>query len=500
MTAIAWRKKSFRKYFDGVSNWIAFHKLAHRLLEAPTVAITHLIQDEIVEWLGEIKETRARDWFRSFWTGEFGNYTNATAGYCGFNKASGIEGDWKYLRRDTIGTSGTNKRMSIKNFVPSLVQYVGDYSKRHASKIFDKVTGIHKFPSVPEVSSSMWGKVQKCQLHRLLLSAVDGPASVKAMWQRELDWFHTVEIEDGTTITELIQQYRMSGNVMGMARTGIPAITMPTLNYLKSLKEVESYVKAEEEVNQRRSNFELLFKKPDDYKVMFPMNSPEDTLDLMDSFNYIKPLHKKSGQMVWLCSCADAYQSYCCVESVILSLLFNPELEVPDIASLKQLKDRERAARANPFTAATFDAEKLKEKERQKAEKLEPNWQPTLATFSAAHASSALAKAVHIRQAVKDAVAPVTADKDKDGDAAGDVPDVDRTDAAVAAPPRGGKRIADDMIDKELQRSNPPFRLIPKVQQKGLGRRARPERPVRAKGAKPVKDAKVRCLFSCLRT
>ena len=87
----------------------------------------------------------------------------------------------------------------------------------------------------------------------------------------------------------------MSGNVMGMSRTGIPAITMPTLNYLKSLKEVESYVKAEEEVNKRRSNFELLFNKPDDYKVMFPMNSPEDTLDLMDSFNYIKPLHKKRG-------------------------------------------------------------------------------------------------------------------------------------------------------------------------------------------------------------
>ena len=146
---------------------------------------------------------------------------------------------------------------------------------------------------------------------------------------------------------------------------------------------------------------------------MFPMNSPEDTLDLMDSFNYIKPLHKKRGQMVWLCSCADAYQSYCCVESIILSLLFNPELEVPDIARMKQLKERERAARANPFTAATFDAEMLKEKarERKKAERLEPNWQPTLATFSEAHASSAVAKAMHGGQAVKRAVSPLTADR-----------------------------------------------------------------------------------------
>ena len=72
--------------------------------------------------------------------------------------------------------------------------------------------------------------------------------------------------------------------------------------------------------------------------------------------------------MVWLCTCADVYQSYCCVESVVLSMLFNPALEVPDNARLKQLKERERAAHANPFNAARFDIEKKKEKERKKAE------------------------------------------------------------------------------------------------------------------------------------
>ena len=40
-----------------------------------------------------------------------------------------------------------------------------------------------------------------------------------------------------------------------------------------------------------------------------------------------------------------------------MSLLFNPDLGVPDIARLTQLKESERAARANPFTAATFDEE-----------------------------------------------------------------------------------------------------------------------------------------------
>ena len=112
------------------------------------------------------------------------------------------------------------------------------------------------------------------------------------------------------------------------------------------------------------------------------MNVPEDTLDHMDSFNYIKQLKVKSGQMVFLCTCADAYQSFCCVESVLLSLLFNPALQVPDIARLKQLKEGERAARAYPFTIATFDLEKMKEKERKKAEKIEPNWEPTMAAES----------------------------------------------------------------------------------------------------------------------
>jgi hypothetical protein len=71
-------------------------------------------------------------------------------------------------------------------------------------------------------------------------------------------------------------------------------------------------------------------------------------------------------------------------------LLFNPDLGVPDIARLTQLKERERAARANPFTAATFEEEKLKEKQRKKAEKVAPHWKPTLATYSAPHQSSAV--------------------------------------------------------------------------------------------------------------
>ena len=46
--------------------------------------------------------------------------------------------------------------------------------------------------------------------------------------------------------------------------------------------------------------------------------------------------------MAFLCVCADAYQSYTCVEAFVLSMLFHPDLNVPDILREKQLKGRER--------------------------------------------------------------------------------------------------------------------------------------------------------------
>ena len=69
-------QKTFRKYFDSEDSFTEFHKVAHRLLEAPTVAITRMLQDMIEDWLrDELGETRAADWWREYWCGEHGNYT-----------------------------------------------------------------------------------------------------------------------------------------------------------------------------------------------------------------------------------------------------------------------------------------------------------------------------------------------------------------------------------------------------------------------------------------
>ena len=107
----------------------------------------------------------------------------------------------------------------------------------------------------------------------------------------------------------------------------------------------------------------------------------------MEHFHHIKPLAIKSGEQVFLCTCCDAYQKYCCVESTALSLLYNRELEVPDIERLKQIKDREKALLANPFNTKS-----IKEKKRQQdkaQEKAAPKWNPHMPVFASCAPGSA---------------------------------------------------------------------------------------------------------------
>ena len=160
-----------------------FHRISqdrNKLLEAPTEDIAHMVQTHIVDWLVSEKETRAASWCEKEWTGEHGNYTNASAGYVGNSKSTGCESNWIYARRDTIGTAGSNKRMSNRVWLPLLISYLEALSKRHADKILCPVTGAHLFPTEPVISglitTKLWAKLHKINVNRLLLSHVSGGA------------------------------------------------------------------------------------------------------------------------------------------------------------------------------------------------------------------------------------------------------------------------------------------------------------------------------------
>jgi hypothetical protein len=100
---------------------------------------------------------------------------------------------------------------------PSLTQYVSDNSKRHADKIL-LPTGAHRFPMLPTISTSLWVKVQKFDLMRLLLSTSTGSKFVQRQWLDDLDYFHEADTE-GKVYTDVIKEFCEAGNRMHVARS-----------------------------------------------------------------------------------------------------------------------------------------------------------------------------------------------------------------------------------------------------------------------------------------
>ena len=367
--------------------------MTHKLLEAPTEDIAHMIQAQLVVWLNHMKETRAATWFAKEWTGEHGNYTNASAGYVGNNKSTGAESHWKYLRRDTIGTAGSSKRMSIKVWLPLLHRYLEALSKRHDSKMLCPKTGFHPFPTEPVISSKLWARVHKFNVNRLMLSHVAGGAGPNKVWEDELCFFLDMhEAHPDMTFVDMLAQYHKAGKYMRVPRTSLGAIYMPTMeliNHMKRCPLIVTMEDADNHVEEALVRYETLFDQPYEFLTAYPAISPMDALEVMESFVRVTPLATKVGDMTFLCVCADAYQSYACVESLVLSMLFNPDLEVPDNLREKQLKDRERMKLANPFTTKR-PKEKTKAQEAAEA----AHWNPKFASFSAPQAGSAVAMAM----------------------------------------------------------------------------------------------------------
>ena len=89
--------------------------------------------------------------------------------------------------------------------------------------------------------------------------------------------------------------------------------------------------------------YQTLFDKPSEFRATYQAFSPDNALGVMGAFVRVTPLATKVGDMAFLCVCAVAFQSYTCVEAIVLSM-FNPgqDLNEQDTLQEKLLKDRER--------------------------------------------------------------------------------------------------------------------------------------------------------------
>ncbi len=76
----------------------------------------------------------------------------------------------------------------------------------------------------------------------------------------------------------------------------------------------------------------------------------EDKLEIMESLIRVTPMPIKSGEMVFLCNCGVAHQNYAC-EHLGLSMLWNPDMKLPDVERAEQLKVKQIKKASNLFAA-----------------------------------------------------------------------------------------------------------------------------------------------------
>ncbi len=89
-------------------------------------------------------------------------------------------------------------------------------------------------------------------------------------------------------------------------------------------------------------------------------------------------MSKKCGEMLAKCTCNDSYRKFCCVESIVFSMLFtvfSPELVVPSTERTKQLKEKSKE-KVNPFNAA--DIRKKKAEKEKSVQPVQPKWAPNI--------------------------------------------------------------------------------------------------------------------------
>ena len=267
-------------------NYNKFHQLTARLLESPTEKIMRLVQESIAVWLLSVDEKRAHIWWRTYHMGEFGNVSNASAGYIGTNMASGKEVCWRNIRRDTIGTAGTNMGMSMEIFAPSLVKCIKDMSEKHCDQILCEKTGKYKFPSAPVIEPATWKSVQKFNAMRLQLAWVEHSQAARLQWEHVTDILCEPEDADKIPYTDLVKKFHDDGHRVGIARTHITGILIPTPQFLASLEKrklYDTFEKVQEAVRPVQAKYDMLFNDTDNFLEHNPGADAEQILDIMDS-------------------------------------------------------------------------------------------------------------------------------------------------------------------------------------------------------------------------
>ena len=213
----------------------------------------------------------------------------------------------------------------------------------------------------------------------------------------------TPETEDAEplSVTEVIKKLHAEKRGVAFARNALTAINLPSSALVQHLRRkykipgssTEEIEKLETYMDPVRVTYMDFFNRTAEWNTKYRHKDIDFCLDVMESFDRyvhtafvyrvvvylsmnggrVMPCPTKVGELLFYSTSQMCFSAYVDVDTVIMSMIFNTALTVPDGESAVQIKNRVKAKVQNPYNAGALKA-KIRKEARETA-KTEAMWE-----------------------------------------------------------------------------------------------------------------------------
>jgi hypothetical protein len=234
---IAAAYNSHVQYFDGEDrrdHYDEFYEQLVRVKDIAALPFADTAQKLLVTYIREdLGQPRAANWYEGHWTGTYGRYSLAHAGYAGSNNNMGTEVDWRDMKAECPPSS------TLGTFIGTLVSLIGQLGTEHRTLLSKHEPNL--FPSRQYLTKRIFDEMQTVHYNTLrfsvLLCSVQGKK--QADWDAITERIHLAG-EPAAPLHLKIKAYHVDldrGDVEapGMILEQIATMVIPRASYIREL-------------------------------------------------------------------------------------------------------------------------------------------------------------------------------------------------------------------------------------------------------------------------
>ena len=171
-SGIAAANSSQLQYFDGSERRDDYDLFYEQLLRVKDIAVlpfADTAQQLLMTYVREeLEQPRAANWVEGTWTGEYGRWALAHAGYAGSNNNMGQEVDWRDMKKECLPSVTLAESLGTHiGALVGLIEQLGDEHRAYLGKIVSNL-----FPRMQIITKQIYDKMQSFHYSTLRLSFI----------------------------------------------------------------------------------------------------------------------------------------------------------------------------------------------------------------------------------------------------------------------------------------------------------------------------------------